>query len=203
MRRTLFNLHQTPIAGWIVSEQETIALSTDETLLVVIERFSTLLNHTEPGTPNAGDLEDAVQFYTADFLDGFYLRDSELFYEWAFVQRERYRRQILEALDRLTTINTAEGRYAAAEKSARRQLEIDNLRETAWRQLMTAMAENGSRPQALTAFEECRQLLMNELGMEPAEETQALMDEIKVAADSGSRKTGPAIVEEALLTRLP
>jgi DNA-binding SARP family transcriptional activator len=42
------------------------------------------------------------------------------------------------------------------------------VREDAHRYLMTALALNGQRGAALSHYETCRQIMMDELGVEPA-----------------------------------
>jgi predicted ATPase len=65
---------------------------------------------------------------------------------------------------------------------ATRQLELDPWREEAHRQLMRALALSGQRSAALAQYEACRRVLAKELGVEPAAETNALFEQIKVGA---------------------
>ena len=67
---------------------------------------------------------------------------------------------------------------------ARRQLEIDELQESAHRQLIEALARSGQQSLALAQYDICRNLLQDELGVEPALETQQLM----VAVRDGNLK---------------
>ena len=50
------------------------------------------------------------------------------------------------------------GEYAAAETAVRRQLALDNLQESAHRQLMEILAQNGRRQEALTHYQTLQQL---------------------------------------------
>ena len=124
-------------------------------------------------------LEQAVELYRADFLVDFYLPDSEPFETWAQIQREQLRNQALEALHTLASTYLQQHQGNQAQTMARRQLEIDNMRESAHRQLMTALAQNGQRSEALAHYEQCRQLLTTELGIEPSTETRALYEAIR------------------------
>ena len=123
-------------------------------------------------------LEQAAELYKGDFLSDFYLDDSNEFEEWAEIKRQRYRRQVLDALETLTTIHTRQAAYPEAQRFAQRQLEIDNLRESAYRQLMEIYALNGRREEALALYENCRRLLIDELGMAPTARTTAMYDKI-------------------------
>ena len=67
LRRTLYNLNQTPMAAWLITGQETIALAQEESVLIDIQRFIAL---ARTGSANVKDLQEAVQLYEADFLDG-------------------------------------------------------------------------------------------------------------------------------------
>jgi WD40 repeat protein/serine/threonine protein kinase/DNA-binding SARP family transcriptional activator len=125
------------------------------------------------------NLETAVTLYTGDFLADFYLDDSNEFEEWAEVKRQGYRRQALDALETLTAIATRQSAYAEARAYAEKQLEIDNLRESGYRQLMKILALSGQRAEALALYETCRRLLAEELGMAPTTRTTEVYEQIR------------------------
>jgi DNA-binding SARP family transcriptional activator len=137
------------------------------------------------GQPTADNLTEAAALYRGDFLADFYLPDSENFEEWAAARRAVYRRLGLEALAKLTAVHLEQANFSEAEKYARRQLEIDNLRESGHRQLMEALARNGRRRAALSHYESLSQLLQTELDIEPSAETQALAKAIRTDELSG------------------
>jgi WD40 repeat protein/DNA-binding SARP family transcriptional activator len=124
-------------------------------------------------------LQGAVALYQGDFLADFYLSDSNEFEEWAAITRANLRRQVLDALETVTEILTFQKEYRQARTFVERQLEIDNLRESAYRQLMTLLALSGQRSEALGVYETCRRLLAAELGMAPTARTTALYDQIR------------------------
>jgi len=51
-------------------------------------------------------LKKLSHFFHGDFLTDFYLEDSNPFEEWAETWRQALRRQVLDALETLTLINT-------------------------------------------------------------------------------------------------
>ncbi len=139
------------------------------------------------------NLETAVSLYTGDFLADFYLDDSNAFEEWAEATRQAYRRQALDALETLTAIATRQTAYAEARAYAERQLEIDNLREGAYRQLMKIMALNGQRAEALALYDTCRRLLAEELGMAPTNRTTEVYEQIRGGDLSFAAPTAEAV----------
>ncbi|MEJ2753256.1 MAG: BTAD domain-containing putative transcriptional regulator, partial [Chloroflexota bacterium] len=117
------------------------------------------------------------------------LDDSNAYEEWAEVKRQGYRRQALDALETLTTIATREAAYVEARGYAERQLEIDDLRESAYRQLMKILALNGQRAEALALYETLERQLAEELGMAPAARTTERYEQIR-AGDMSFSATG-------------
>jgi DNA-binding SARP family transcriptional activator len=138
-------------------------------------------------------LAGAAALYQGDFLADFYLEDSNPFEEWAEVSRTNYRRQMLDALGMLTTIHSRERAYVEARTYAERQLEIDDLRETAYRQLMEILALSGQREEALAVYENCRRLLAEELAMEPTARTTEVHDKILAGDLSFDRPPDQAV----------
>lgn len=65
-----------------------------------------------------------------------------------------------------------------AEGYARRQIEIDNLRESGHRQLMETLALSGRRTEVLAHYDTLRLLLEKELGAEPSAETIELYERV-------------------------
>jgi DNA-binding SARP family transcriptional activator len=57
--------------------------------------------------------------------------------------------------------------------AAEEAVALEPFRETGYRQLMRAHAAGGNRAEALRAFQRCRALLADELGVDPSPETEA------------------------------
>ena len=124
-------------------------------------------------------LATAVELYQGPFLDGTQFADSACFEEWVLMTRQQTQRQALDALDTLTTHYANKGNHQRAQQYAARQLEIEPWRESAHRQLMTALVDQGQRAAALAQFEECHRLLATELAVEPEEATIRLAEQIR------------------------
>lgn len=116
-------------------------------------------------------LQRAVQLYQGDFLEGLGLEECTAFEEWLFMQRERLRVLLLEAYQDLGDYAESTGDLAAARSYCEKQLELEPLRETTYRQLMRLLAAQGDRSGALAVFERCRKWLRQELGLDPEPET--------------------------------
>src|SRR5262249_12315989 len=141
---------------------------------VDVAEFARLARSTE-----TADLAQAADLYGGEFLAGFGLPDCEAFEEWLLLTREQLAQQALTALHTLAEQHLAAGRFDQAAAAARRRLELDPWREDADRQLMRALAGTGDRGAALAAYARCRQVLQDDLGVEPDDATRALYEQIR------------------------
>ena len=128
-------------------------------------------------------LRAAAELYQGDFLESFYLRESAGFEEWALLERERLQRLAVSLFWRLLDAAGAAGDYQAALPYVDRLLCVDNLSERAHRQKMLLLARTGQFNAALQHFEQCRQLLADELGVPPEPESVALAAQIRAARE--------------------
>jgi len=130
------------------------------------------------------DLSNLVQPYSErllEDLDGI----TPSFDHWLAAERTRFEdrvRKILEAeLDRLIRQNAKPEVRAAA---ARRLINFEPTHEGAVRNLMSAFAQMGDRPQAIREFERCRQALLTVLDLPPSKETTAIYEAIRIDSPS-------------------
>jgi DNA-binding SARP family transcriptional activator len=128
---------------------------------------------------SCGRTEEALALYQGDFLEGFYPHGARGFEDWVLLQRERLRRLVLEALDDLVVQCIEQGDCKAGVRHAARLLELDPLREEGHRQMMRLLALSGQRGAALEQYQICRSVLADELGVDPAPETDALFEQIQ------------------------
>jgi DNA-binding SARP family transcriptional activator/Tfp pilus assembly protein PilF len=112
----------------------------------------------------------AVSFYTAPFLDGFYLNGGGEFEDWVETERVRLAAQCRAALEALSAEATRRGEHRLAVNWARRLLELDPLSCHAALSLMTALDQAGERAEALRCGEAYGVLLRSELGADPSPE---------------------------------
>lgn len=133
------------------------------------------------GGPEVERLRQAVDLYRGDFLAGFYVRDAPAFEEWLLAQQARLRELVLTALQKVTAHFARTGDYGTGITYSRRLLELEPWHEEAHRRLMLLLARSGQRSVALAQYQACRQVLAEELGVEPAAETLALYQRIQTA----------------------
>ena len=131
------------------------------------------------GLGDLSGLEKAVALYRGSFLEGFSVSDSAAFEEWALFTREQIGRQMSSVLHRLSVTYEQRGQYEQAQSCAWQQVELEPWDEAAHQQLMRTLALRGQRSAALAQYETCRRLLAEELGVEPAEETTRLYEQIR------------------------
>jgi predicted ATPase/DNA-binding SARP family transcriptional activator len=183
LRQALYHLRKTVAAipqpdgneaiPFLLTDRQTVRVNQTFPISSDVVDFTLLLNDHPVGWPQIVDL------YRGDFLSDFYLPDTNPFADWAMAMRESYHLQMLDALTKLAAIKLEDRAYLEAENYARRHLEMDRLREIAYRQLMKALARTGQRSQALVLFESCRKLLKAELGIDPSAETVTVYEEIR------------------------
>ena len=129
---------------------------------------------------HASRLEEMVKLYRGEFLQHFFLEDSTEFEEWALMQRENMHQRIIEAHSYLANFYELHGDFKNAQQHANLQLELDPWREETHRQLMRVLALGGQRSAALAQFETCKQVLAEELDVEPSTETRDLYEQIRL-----------------------
>ena len=166
-----------------------------------VARFSALIEacrlHPHPDqqtcTVCAARLTQALDLVRGDFLEEFSLGDCAPFDEWLGLQRAYFHVQTTSALEQLAAFQEHAGQLAEAERSIRRLLAADPLRESAYRQLMHVLARADQRSAALEAYETCRRVLATELGLAPAVETVTLAEQIRALAPVEAPATRAAL----------
>jgi DNA-binding SARP family transcriptional activator len=124
-------------------------------------------------------LSKAVELYHANFLAGFTLKDSLAFDEWQMWQAERLKRELLEALQWLSSSHLERSEYGLALRYTQQWMESEPEEEAAHCMLMRIYAANGQRGAAMAQYRICQRFLRTELGIEPAIETTRLFESIR------------------------
>lgn len=180
---------------WLVATRQDIQLVTTANIAVDTERVDGLWAQCH-GVPQAnwGDepavidaLKELVALIRGRFLQGLTLPDCLEFETWAAWQAEQYQQNTLTALAFLAQHHLEQSDFDAAIAYAQQQLAREVWRETAHRQLIEAYLGAGQRAAATAQVEKCRRVLWEELGVEPAAETVALLQRPTAAAPVQTR----------------
>ena len=174
LRQTLSSLRKAlgEQADLLDSNAATIDIKSDRLAIDALE-FEALVNSTDQA-----DLERAADMYQGAFLEGFSLKE-EGFEDWLVFVRKQYSELALQLFVRLVEHYRMLQEYETAVRHAQKLLSLDPLREHTHYVLMELLATLGRREQALQQFEECKQLLEQELDVVPSAETRELCSAIK------------------------
>lgn len=184
LRRVLSNLRRAigdrdSDAPFLRVTRQSIQFDQERDARVDVTAFTRRVAGDRGRSPAIHELEEAVALYNGPFLAGFSLPDSPPFEEWMRLTAEALQQQATAALHQLARHYEGQADVATALLHARRLLELDPYAESAHRQTMRLLALGGQRSEALYQYDACRRLLAEELGVEPAGETQALADRIR------------------------
>lgn len=182
-------------------DRDTVCFQRGRDITVDVDAFASALNdcavhpheQREHCSVCCGRLERATALYRGEFLAGFTATEHGDFDDWVSHWRDRLQQQALDAFATLTDCCELRGSDDQARDAARRQLAIDPWRESAHRQLMRLHMRGGKRTAALAHYRYVHQLLYDELGVEPEEETTTLFERIRDATG------GEGIVLEQLV----
>ena len=127
----------------------------------------------------ADRLQLALDFFRGQFLADLSIADSDVFEEWASLQRELLQQRALSALERLVERAQWRGAYKDALIYTQRLVALEPLLEEHQRTYMRLLALNGEQTAALSQYRQLRTMLAQELDVEPEEATRALFDQIR------------------------
>lgn len=135
-----------------------------------VEEFEQLQKESGPGR-RIDRLQGAIDLYQGDFLE---VCDAD----WCLLQREALRERCLAAHEELARRLLARRQYRRAIEILHRGLDMDDLWESFYRQLMRAYALSGQQSQALEQYQRCAEVLERELGTIPSPATTELHQRI-------------------------
>ena len=124
-------------------------------------------------------LRQAASLYRGDLLAGFDLANAPLFEEWLVVEKERLQRLCLWTVSSLASVYEHQKDLTKALEFAHRELALDPYREESYRRVMRLLTLSGRRSEAIACYLDCQRVLGDELGIEPDEETIALVNRIR------------------------
>ncbi len=181
LSQTLYELRQALGEGWVRTVGNVVRLA--ESSEVDCLRFQE--------NSEAGDHAAAVALYDGPFLDGVHLAQTHPFEEWVERYRARLSRRHRAAVDAFIRDRRAKGDLSTAVTQAWKWVEMDPLDDGGQQHLIQLLAETGSRTEALAQYDRYVSLLDSELGLEPLEETVALVEAIRAGSVKGPEPDGP------------
>ncbi|MFQ5854951.1 MAG: tetratricopeptide repeat protein [Anaerolineae bacterium] len=116
--------------------------------------------------------QEAAACYRGDYLP------EEAYADWAIAERDRLCDLYLDVLERQAQLLLDAGDFPGAIQACHQILARDPWRERIYRRLMRYYYLSGDRAAALAVYDRCRQILADELGVEPLAQTQALREAI-------------------------
>ncbi|MEO5868288.1 MAG: BTAD domain-containing putative transcriptional regulator [Gemmatimonadaceae bacterium] len=144
---------------------------------------------------------DAMALYHGAFLDGVFVSDASAeFEQWVELVRGQLRSRAATALDALAAEARFSGDHAAEVRWAAEASQLAPDDEPRIRVLMQALRNSGDRASALRTYERFAEHLSEEFDAEPAKETEALANTIRLAPPVPDV---PLHVEEAALESRP
>lgn len=158
-----------PRKSLIVTEREGYRLDAAR-IEVDLDEFDGLLAEAAGADPLVAlaRINRALQLVRGEVLE------DEPYSDWAAALRQTYRTRLVQTLIDGGRLSLLTGEAAAALALAERAVALDPLAEPAYQVLMTASYSLWRQDDALKAFDRCRRLLADELGIDPLDETVAL-----------------------------
>jgi DNA-binding SARP family transcriptional activator len=116
---------------------------------------------------------EAVELYR----DG--LLPEDRYEEWTFALRDELQNEYAALLEEMAALLESRGELEAAARAASRLVAAEPLRESGHLLLMRLHALAGRRAEAMRRYEQLRDSLASELGMEPSPQAQQLYEEVR------------------------
>ncbi len=183
LRKVLAEL-RSAIGPYLVEQNRSVAFNQDLPSFVDVVQFEQRLSEGLVrkaellNSAQSAALQKAVDLYTNDFLNGFYIRRAPVFEDWVTLTRERLRLNALDGLYLLGKAAYRQSHFAASIRYTRQLLELEPCHEEAHRQLMSLYALTGQRDMALLQYETCQNILEATYQIAPQEETISLYERI-------------------------
>lgn len=159
---------------------------------VDLDSFEAAASHAERSTESA-DMDAALKLYTGDLLP------EDAYEEWTLQARQALQRRVAGLWLQQAHRHVTRGDLAAAIDVFSRILSIDPVHEEANRGLMVSFARLGRRHEAIRQYQRLRELLHDELGVEPSGESveayeRVLAGKIAPAPTLPRPETAPPLV---------
>jgi len=175
--RSVFQSVGAELEDYLQVNDDSIAFQSSRPYQLDVETFENLLTSTRtlPGEElsqeQAQQLNQAIGLYDGELLEGV---DEE----WCLYERERLNLLHLNTLLKLMVYHRSHHSYTVGIEFGERILAFDNTRENVHREMMLLYWLLGEPQMALVQYHHCEQILKDQVGVEPAEETKNLYQQM-------------------------
>lgn len=166
IRRALANVQSTQVE-YILAQEISLAFNAQADYWLDV----TALEQPPAAEESSSDLASRLTLYRGELLPGFYD-------DWAVLERDRLHGVFEHRMQKLMQCLIREQRWTSVLEWCERWIAFGQTPEPAYRALMVAFAALGDKAKVVATFERCKAALEKELGVEAAEETQALCDQL-------------------------
>lgn len=162
-------------SNYLAITEETIFFKNSSQYWLDSEDFENCVNRYQNIPPKlltddqVSHLKNAASLYTGDLLETVYE-------DWCLYDRERFRIMLLNLLNKVMIHHGLFGNFESGVECGKRILSFDNTREKIHRQLMWLYMLAGDRTASIAQYKQCSQILHDELGISPMQETIALYE---------------------------
>ncbi|MCB0165992.1 MAG: hypothetical protein KDI79_17290 [Anaerolineae bacterium] len=173
LRQALLTLGGVSIENYLIISDESIAFNVGSSYWLDIENFEKAV---EPYLDIPGEvlsaeqilqLEQALELYTGDLLEGVYE-------DWCLYEREWLRKLYFAGLVKLLDYFGSQNNYERAIIFGKKILDYDPVQERIHRRVMWLYWQMGDRNAARIQYQRCVQILRDELDVPPMPETEQL-----------------------------
>lgn len=176
LRNTIYQANKLLGGDWIIAPNRTV-LSLNPNFKIESDVKSFIAQPAEH-----------LSLYQGDFLQGFYLKDSEAFDYWVSKMRTQYEQLYVQACYHQLEKEKDQLNLEDAEQNLRRLISMDEFDEKNYHLLMKFYRDNDRPGKVIETYYKLVNLLDKELGISPNESIQQLYHEV-LAKDRSERKT--------------
>ncbi len=175
--RSVFQSVGAELEDYLQVNDDSIVFQRSSSYQLDVETFETLLASTRnlPGEQlsqeQAQQLTQAIGLYDGDLLEGV---DEE----WCLYERERLNLIHLNTLLKLMVFHRSHHTYTLGLEYGERILAFDNTRENVHREMMLLYWLLGEPQMALVQYHHCEQILKDQVGVDPSEETRTIYQQM-------------------------
>ncbi|WIF94884.1 AAA family ATPase [Caminicella sporogenes] len=123
-------------------------------------------------------LRGNVNFYSGEFLQGFYVKNAPNFDEWLFEMREYLKNIFISKLNQNLEVALSKKDFVKAEKYAKFLIKEDEYDERTYRILMDIYIKQGLYNKAIDLYQRLRKTLKIDLDIEPDIKTKKLYNSV-------------------------